>query len=374
MNEFRRHAIAWLALALSGMSAVPFAHAAYPDMGDIVFANGWEWPTTHVGGANYLWWNLGPSCDREPYGLLPNYAAPGVRFNAQQQLASMHADGMRTLAIGLYFVDAATSGGTLIDAGDATAVDVAATNLGSLLDDIAATGFERVLFRFFPQGNMNPANDAFDADTVPLYENLIAAMRAQLATRALPHLIDLGVELAPADTESGTCAFTHPNDTWKCPKNQAWSKATREIWRWYRAAYGVDDSIGFSFLAGTGTLRNRVRHMKYVYDDMYPGAWPAHLAIDVYGEPGHDAADQLVDFMGLANHYGVSYGFTVDDFIIGETWNNDPDVAARLASAIAATRQPVRYLLEWPLDRGASCADVSVAPPYGFDMYRLYGF
>jgi hypothetical protein len=364
------HALAMLML-LSGARTVL---AAFPVMGDVVFANGWERATQHVGGANYLWWNLGPDCDREPYGLLPNYAVSGVRASAQQQLATMYARGMRTLSIGVYFMDGASNSGTLINAGDPIVVGMVASNLADLLDDIAGTGFERVLFRFYPQGNMNPSDGSFDSGTLPLYEDLITAMRAPLAASSLPYLVDLGAELAPADTESGLCAFQNPDKTWKCPANRKWSDATRDVWNWYRGNYGASDSVGFSFLAGTGTLRNRVRHMKYVYDDKYPGAWPSRLAIDVYGEPSRDAADQLVYFMDLANHYSASYGYVLDSFIISETWHDDPLTAARLASVIAATRQPVDYLTEWPLDRDASCEHVSVEPPYLFGAYLDYGF
>lgn len=364
-------------LAFAVLLAVPsLARAEYPKMGDVIFANGTDWPTLHVGGANYYWYDLDPVCLREDYGLLANYHVPGVRAIAQQQLASMYAEGMRTMAIGVMFQDGPNSG-TLIDARDPAQISQAADNLARLLTDIATSGYPRVLFRFFPQGSMSPpaarSND-FDPSTLGLYKDVIAAMRPELvATRqvyGLDYLIDLGVEGAAPDEGSGLCAWKHGGEPWHCPEYEDWSNATRDLWAWYVSEYGSADTIGFSFLAGTGEMRNRVRHMKYIY----AGTYPAQLAIDIYGEPGHTPADQLVYFMGLVHGYAQDFGFQIDSFIVAETFNNDPWVAAGVSSVIAASGDTVAYLTEWPLDRGSVCEHVSEAPPYAFDIYRMYGF
>ncbi len=346
-------------------------------MGDVILANGFDWPTAQAGGANYLWYALGPECDREPYGLIPNYDQPGVRGQAQQQLATMHARGMRTLAIGIGFINGFTTG-TLIDAGNPAQVSQSAQNLHALLLDIQAAGFERVLFRFFPQGNMSPSSNSFDPATIDLYWGLIQAMHAELSSTFLPYLTDLGVEGAPADKDSVFCDFPPKQYKWQCPANKAWSNAAREIWRRYRQTYGVSDTVGFSFITTTDAARRRVRHMKYVYDGVYPGAYPAVLAMDFYGDPGYTRTegDQFINMAGLVDDYSADYGFSVSSFIISETWNNDPLAAVSLSSAIAASGQPVSFLAEWPLERGGACADtgVNVPPPYEFDIYQMYGF
>ncbi len=359
------------------LALAPAAQAAWPEPGGIVFANGFDYPTRHAGGANYLWYQLDlPSCEREPYGLVPNYSQPGVRATAQQQLVAMYNQGMRSLAIGIMFRDGPATG-TLIDAGDPFQVFAAANNLELLLHDIHAAGFQRVLFRFFPEGSMSPTharNGTYDPATLDLYWNLVQAMRARLVQSPLSYLIDLGVENAPADARSTQCLINHGGDTWKCPAHKQWSNAVRELWHRYRSAYGVADTVGFSFITTPDQIRNRVRHMKYVYDGKYPGAYPAYLAIDLYGLADRDPAGRLIEFAGMVNGYSADYGFQVDGYIISETWNNDPLVAEHLASAIAASGVDVLYLAEWPLDRGAACAGISVPPPYAFDMYHLYGF
>lgn len=256
---------------LIGATVAPIAHAEFPNMGDVILANGFDWPTASAGGSNYLWYDLGPDCERMPYGLLPNYHQPGVRVQAQQQLATMYGRGMRTLSIGVFF-RSGISTGDVIDASVPAQVSQAVQNLSVLLDDIKAAGFERVLFRFFPQANMNPSfPEYFDSDTMGLYWQLVQAMHEPLELTSLPYKIDLGVELAPADSDDGWRA---DSKKWKYPADKNWSNAVRDLWRNYKQTYGTADSVGFSFLTATNRAKRRVRHMKYVYEGTTPPSWP----------------------------------------------------------------------------------------------------
>ncbi len=362
-----------LAVLAGAAFALP-AHAEFPNMGDVMLANGFDRPTSYTGGSNYLWHDLGPECDRAPYGLLPNYNKPGVRVQAQQQLATMYARGMRSLSTGIFF-RSGISTGDVIDASVPAQVSQAVQNLSILLDDIQAAGFERVLFRFFPQHNMNPSLPSFDPNKMALYWQLVQAMHLPLEHTSLPYKIDLGVELAPADKDSRFCAVPPKQYKWECPADKNWSNAVRNLWREYKQTYGTADSVGFSFLTATNRAKRRLRHMKYVYE----GDYPSELAMDFYGEPlqgtqVHDASDQFINMALWTRHYSDSYGFPMPGIIISETWYNDPLVAASLSSAIFATGQRVPWLSQWPLEHGASCDHVSVPPPYQYDMYRVYGF
>lgn len=348
---------------------MPLAHAAFPQMDDVILANGFDRPVEHAGGSNYLWYGLGPNCDRTSYGVLPNYNKPGVRVQALQQLGAMHARGMRSLSIGVAFRNGISTD-NVIDASVPAQVSQVAQNLHTMLGDIHDAGFERVLFRFFPQVNMNPSLPNFDASTAGLYWQLVQAMHAQLSATFLPYKIDLGVEMAPADKGNRFCDFPPKDHIWECPADKAWSDAVRQLWRNYKQAYGTTDSVGFSFLTSTNRAKQRLRHMKYVYE----GDYPSELAMDFYGEPGHGVGDQFVNMARWTRHYSASYGFAMPNIIISETWYNDPLVAAELSSAIFATGQPVSWLTQWPLEQGASCSDVSVPPPYQYDIYHMYGF
>src|SRR5579883_2977500 len=62
------------------------------------------------GGSNYLWYALGPGCDREPYGIVPNYGLPEVRTVVQAQLAAMFASGQARLSLGVSFAHATATG------------------------------------------------------------------------------------------------------------------------------------------------------------------------------------------------------------------------------------------------------------------------
>lgn len=356
-------------LALLVLLVLPAAVRAHqPEaIGDLVFASGFDRATTWPGGANYLWYGLGTpgdSCERGTYSLLPNFHLPGVRNEVQSQLAAMYANGMRSLSLGIYFHDGVRHG-SVIDADDPTQVAQAAQNLAILLLDVETTGFDRVTFRFFPQGNMNPASEWFVPATTAKYWDLIVAMRPALVASNMDYLIDLMVEGAPRDIDENWIP-----DVWMYPDNIEWSNAVRFLWRQYSSAYGAADTVGFSFLTSFGSARARVRHMPYVYEGVYPDTF----AFDFYG---HDAGGSFFSeaelFLNMENLMG-DYGHDGSSWIITETFHNDPLAAAGLGSAIAATGQEVLYLTEWPLDRGASCDAVSVPPPYQYDVWSMYGF
>jgi len=331
------------------------------------------------GGSNYLWYALGPNCDREPYGIVPNYHLPGVRVLVQSQLAAMHVDGMTRLSLGVSFAHGFHSG-TLVDSSDPAQVAQVARNVAALLDDVAAAGFRGVLFRFFPAGAISPPTPGYDVSLVNEHFGLIQAVRASLVASGLNYLIDLSVEAAPRDSD-----FPYISDPWKYPANTDWSHGVRALWQLYYAAYGSADTIGFSSITDDDPdrMRSRVRHMRYVYDTgggnpHYPGTF----AIDVYGDFFADEAVKFRQYDGAMRSEDAdgAKGWRDAPVIVAETFYDDPVAAENLAAALNSTGRPVPFLTEWPLDRGAdaatgaSCSDVNVAPPYGWGAFLHYGF
>lgn len=359
--------------------AIASANApAYPDnRNDLIFANGVERPVFAGGGSNYHWYNLDGLCNREPFGIVANYhLADGnglVRTQVQQQLGVMRARGMTRLSLGFYFTHGFSSG-TLVDSSNPAQVSQAVTNIGSLLADVKAAGFSEVLFRFFPTSNINPSQSNFDPGLVDEYWNLITQVRPAVATAGIPYRLDLGVELAPRDSNS---PIYPTSERYKYPQNKEWSRAVRTLWQRYYAAYDRFDTVGFSFFTDTNpdNQRWRVRHMRYVYEGNYPYLY----AVDIYPTDSITAADkfiQLHDAMVREDSDG-SLGFRNNGWIIAEANYEDPLVAADLSSAIAATDRAVFYLTQWPLDRtGGVCPNlhVNVPPPYQWDIYKAYGF
>lgn len=360
--------------------AIASANApAYPDnRNDLIFANGVDRPVFAGGGSNYHWYNLDGLCNREPFGIVANYhLADGnglVRTQVQQQLGVMRARGMTRLSLGIYFTHGFSSG-TLVDSSNPAQVSQAVTNIGSLLADVKAAGFSEVLFRFFPTSNINPSQSNFDPGLVDEYWNLITQVRPAVTAAGIPYRLDLGVELAPRD--SNNPLIFPVSDRYKYPQDPEWSAAVRTLWQRYFAAYDRNDTVGFSFFTDTNpnNQRWRVRHMRYVYEGNYPYLY----AVDIYPTDSITAADkfiQLHDAMVREDSDG-SLGFRNNGWIIAEANYEDPLVAADLSSAIAATDRAVFYLTQWPLDRtGGMCPNlhINVPPPYQWDIYKAYGF
>ena len=352
---------------------------AYPDnRNDLVHANGVDPPVFAGGGINYHWYGLDGLCNREPFGIVANYHLADsngpVRTQVQQQLAVMRSRGMQRLSLGIYFTHGFSSG-TLIDSSEPAQIEQAVTNIGNLLADVKAAGYFEVLFRFFPTSTINPSQPNFDSGLVDEYWNLITQVRPVVAAAGISYRLDLGVELAPRDSNP---QFIFPvSDRFKYPENPDWSRAVRTLWQRYFAEYGRDDTVGFSFITDTNAdnQRWRVRHMRYVYEGNYPYLYAA----DIYPTESINAADkfiQLHDAMVREDEDG-SLGFRDFGWIIGEVNYEDPLVAADLSSAIAATGRAVFYLTQWPLDRsGGVCPDpnINVPPPYEWTIYKAFGF
>lgn len=355
-----------------------------------IFKNGFESPRVQArGGSNYLWFGDDGQCrneSRDAYGLVKRYheTLPGlgpVRTIARQQLAAMHASGMRRLSLGVYFMHQAPASGTLIDSSNPAQVAQAASNVAALMADVKAAGYEEVLFRFFPTNNINPSQPEFpshnsaDFDArVDEYWNLIQAIRPALAHAGLHYRIDLMVEGAPRDDNR---TYLPESERYKYPASTKWSRAVRTLWQRYHTTYGRADTVGFSFIVDqdNNRLRSRVRHMRYVYE----GNYPYLFAIDFYAgsDPDWDEYRKFTrmdEYMRSQNPADGSWDQA--GWIIAEAHYEDPVAADALARAIRDTGRTVFYLTQWPLDRAAACqqAHVNVPPPYDWMVWPGYGF
>lgn len=366
-------------LALLALASMPATAAV------VVFADGAEQGPL-PGGSNYLWFGDDGACradSREAFGLVARYhetiAGQGaVRAIAQQQLATMRERGMRRLSLGIYFMHDAAGGGTLVDSADPAQVAQAVANISALLADVRATGYREVLFRFFPTDNINPSQPAFPsygsinyAARVDEYWNLVRQVRPALVASGLAYRIDLGVELAPRDSNP---TWIPERDRYKYPANETWSRTVRTLWQRYLAAYGAEDTVGFSFFVDDdqNRARSRVRHMRYVYEGRYPPVF----ALDLYAGELYDegAKFRLMDgFMTSQNPDGANWGRA--GWILSEAYYEDPLAAEAIAAAMADTGRLVLYLTQWPLDRAGSCEvpHVNVAPPFDWQVYPAAG-
>lgn len=360
-----------------------------------IFDDGFETPFQAPlgrGGSNYLWFGQDPGCGngaRDDYALLPRYhdttANGAVRAIAQQQLATMYARGMRRMSLGVFFMHQPAANGTLVDSGDPQAVARIADNLALLLADVKAAGFSEVLFRFFPVNNINPSQPEFPgysadaaseyAQRVDEYWNMIVQLRPVLLASGLPYRIDLMVEGAARDSD-----LPLVSDPWKYPSSEKWSRTARTLWQRYRAAFGIADTVGFSFLIDetADRVRARARHMRYVYEGVYPFVF----AVDVYGTPLVDARTKFTLLHQAMVQENPPDGFwNSTGWIIAEAHYEDPLAAREIGQAIAETGRPVFYLTQWPLDRAGACLEnpgqqvhVNVLPPYRWSVWGGRGY
>lgn len=352
--------------------------SSYPrTANDLLLASSFDAPVASRGGSNFHWYDLDGLCNREPYGIVARYHSSdggvAVRTRVQQQLAVMHARGMRRLSLGIFFISGVSSG-TLVDVSDPQQVAQSLSNIQLLLADVRAAGFSEVLFRFFPIGNISPSDSSFQPALVDAYWNLIEQVRPVVAAAGIAYRIDLGVELAPRDSNN---SLLPTSERYKYPANTQWSGAVRTLWQRYFAAYGRNDTVGFSFFTDTNpdNLRWRVRHMRYVYEGNYPYLY----AVDIYPSDTLNAASKFIAFHDamVREDSNGNLGWRDAGWIVAEVNYEDPLIAADISSAIAATGRHVFYLTQWPLDRAnALCVDpnVNANAPYQWTVWGGYGY
>lgn len=339
------------------------------------------------GGSNYLLFGSDGTCSessRDAFGVTKRYheVVDGVpvRSIAREQLAAMRKRGMRRLSLGVYFMHQPPESGVLVDSSDAAEVAQTVSNIATLLADVRAAGYSEVLFRFFPNANINPRteNEGFPHHEsaeyparVDEYWNLVQKVRPALVASGLSYRIDLGVELAPRDSD---LFYVPSGERYKYPANQTWSRTVRTLWQRYVAAYGSSDTVGFSFAVfdDRDRIRSQVRHMRYVYEGRYPPVF----ALDLYATPKLDEGEKfaLMDEMFRSqNPTGARWNDA--PWIIAEAYYEDPLAAEAIAAAMAETGREVLYLTQWPLDRAGECDSphVNVVPPYEWRVYPAYG-
>ena len=127
--------------------------------------------------------------------------------------------------------------------------------------------------------------------------------------------------------------------------------------------FGKNDTVGFSVIASN---TDRLNQMKTVYGS---SNLPYLHSLHFYGTSSSSEETQFKNAYNTMKKNGIAGGW-----IIGEAFYNDSTAASGIQRAITSTGQTVFYLTQWPLARGASCADVSVAPPSGYSNYSSKGF
>ncbi|MCK9487869.1 MAG: hypothetical protein M0Q42_00425 [Xanthomonadales bacterium] len=373
---------------------LPIPPQACPDCpatADTVFVNDFQNSALARGGSNLLWFDVDPvdpadpdpvtACiqARDPYGILANYHRPGVRVQVLELLSAMRAAGQRRLSTGLLHLRApgpapeGSWGGTLVDSTGGRLHPQVEANLEQFLADINATGFDEILFRYFPQGENTAIEwDSFSEDLYQENWQLIERTQGLLEASGLVFRTDLLVEGMPRawfTTLPGGNYFIDDDR----PANRAWSDYAQRLWRDYVARFGAERSVGFSFVTDSNSVRTRarVRHINYVYR-MADGSrvLPPVFAFDIYG--GDSVSDRTIF---ERHHYAMAeIGRDDESWIVAESWFDDATTAGDLKAALETTGRRLEYFTQWPLDRHVDDCGVNVAAPVAYEAYLRQGF
>ncbi len=350
--------------------------------------------TSHRGGSNHNSYRHPPSTPEGGYnyGIMLHYHEPGVRQTVQGQLQQMYANGQRSLRVIVFFGHA--PGETFTSSPAETSRKCLNTgtnscppgdeyfipqqyqqNMRDYLADIRAAGFERVMVALGPQwinDFMSCNNPDIPASLrqqlyagSPLVNELFEEawgvakeVRAIAVGSGMPYLIDLGNEYMPPSNliDFGQCAKDIVEGTANSPGY------LRFLWGRYVAAYGNQDTVGFSVIVGnTWDADNRLARMPQFLSPM-----PPVLELHSYTGAGNDI------YSGLRRAALVTANFGARPWVIGETDGRSSVAANAIRSFIQNTpQQPVKMVLQWP---GFNCTTEAECLPVDFSAFSSRGF
>ncbi len=349
--------------------------------------------TTQRGGSNHNFYRHPVSAPEGGYnyGIMLHYHEPGVRETVQSQLQQMYAGGQRSLRVMVFFLH--SPGETLTSAPAETSRKCRSTstktcppgdeyfiplqyqqNIRAYLNDIRAAGFERVMIALGPQwinDFMSCNNAAIPASLrqqlyagSPLVNELFEEawgvakeVRAIAVDSGMPYLIDLGNEYMPPSNlvQFGQCAKDIVEGTANSPGY------LRFLWGRYVAAYGNQDTVGFSVIVGNSwDADNRLARMPQFLSPL-----PSVYSLHSYSSSGDITG-------GLNRAYQVTGNFGRRPWIIGETDSRSTASADAIRSFILnRPQQQVLHVMQWP---GFNCTTEAECLPLDFSTFTSRGF
>jgi hypothetical protein len=349
--------------------------------------------TTHRGGSNHNFYRHPASAPDGGYnyGIMLHYHESGVRETVQSQLQQMYAGGQRSLRVMVFF--AHSPGETITTSPAETSRKCRSTgtktcppgdeyfiplqyqnNIRTYLNDIRAAGFERVMIALGPQwinDFMSCNNSAIPASLrqqlyagSPLVNELFEEawgvakeVRAIAVDSGMPYLIDLGNEYIPPSNLAahGQCAKDIVEGTANSPGY------LRFLWGRYVAAYGNQDTVGFSVIVGNSwDADNRLARMPQFLSPL-----PSVYSLHSYTSSGDITG-------GLNRAYQVTGNFGRRPWIIGETDSRSPAAADAIRSFIInRPQQQVLHAMQWP---GFNCTTEAQCLPLDFSAFSSRGF
>ncbi|HEU5280225.1 MAG TPA: hypothetical protein VFU26_15150 [Gaiellaceae bacterium] len=316
-------------------------------------------PAPLIGAAFSRWGVAG--CDTYGMGILATYNQAGIRRRVRLQLAAMHAAGLSSLRLMIWHSVHDDPFG-MVSSQSGRLDEPYRTNLVRYLTDVREAGFDSLTVDFAPQGPNDPIGTPEN-----LYEPSLFEQNWSFIKDVRPLVKTYGPTLTRIDLLSEGA----PSDYWPY-KGQMMAYVT-EMYRRYADAFGTDDVVVSAIAPpdpyaditqpeGGHRLQNLIDALRASGRDL-----PAAFSVHVSTWWGPSAAHTLYalrqeDATLTAN--GLS-----QPLIVGETIYNDPELAGAIAEFRRTSSRPILEVQEWPLERGSSCRDFSVAPPFIADAY-----
>jgi hypothetical protein len=138
------------------------------------------------------------------------------------------------------------------------------------------------------------------------------------------------------------------------------------IWRQYTAAFGANDTVGFSLVCDKDCAANFA-----AFPSVYGPAWnfPPVFDLHIYGQCGDGYLPTARDEYVAAADYTATKGWT-QGWIIGETCYDDGETANLLAAAHnELPSQVLFYIQQWPY-----YFNKVIDVPYEYSAYSRQGF
>jgi hypothetical protein len=315
--------------------------------------------TWEIGGSNYPMYSVGKYLEYPtdsvwviPYNMRPvigtYHLAPDT---VRKQLAIMYNNGQRKIALDLWYSDFSRDGnlvdsplyGHVVSATMGKLIPQHEQNLINLLNDIVNQGFDQIMFRFDTQGDSDPRGwgntwyeDRYLNDW-SFVSSTKATVQKTLEGKSIKVLYDLDGELAGIDSGQAKVYF-------------------QRMWGDYVKNYGSHNTIGFSFaVSPPRSFSDAIA----LYDKV--GKRPDIYGFDIYGD----------EFAGLAYLQNVlqSVGDQNKPVFMEEAYYNDPEAYQQIMQARSALHLNLKFIMQWPEQRGAVQQNFSVQYPADYSAY-----
>ncbi len=312
-----------------------------------------------VGGSNYVMYSVWSYLENptQKTWFTPGVMRPVIgayhldSATVKRQLASMYANGQRSIALLLWYGDFSSDSrisdsllyGHLVNAKLGHLMPRHVANLQRVLTLIRETGYRHLVFRFDGQGPSRSREwKTWDEAKYQLNWRFLTSTQAivdsVLSGSNIAILYDLDAEATGVEV------------------GQQRAYAVR-LWRDYTALFGTQRTIGFSIAVIPGRLTKGIAD----YDRV--GSRPREYALDIYG-------DELRTLTYVRNEL-LSAGSDElkKPIIILEDFYDDAQSAKEILQARSQLMLNIRTVLQWPLARGARQAHFSIDYPADYSAY-----